>query len=91
MEDSSSAADAMMIDASINADPALSGGAAPVTPNVRPPEVPIWRSLTIIGVADVAHSFGWYQTLFGQPRSAPAHDYFGQILDSDGMCSPSRR
>lgn len=42
------------------------------------------RTWTIIGVADVARSFRWYQTLFGQPESAPAHDYFGQILDSDG-------
>ena len=42
------------------------------------------RTWTIIGVADVAHSYHWYQSLFGQPRSAPAHDYFGQILDTDG-------
>lgn len=42
------------------------------------------RTWTIIGVADVARSFRWYQTLFGQSESAPAHDYFGQILDSDG-------
>lgn len=42
------------------------------------------RTWTIIGVADVAHSFAWYQSLFGQPQSAPAHDYFGQILDTDG-------
>ncbi len=42
------------------------------------------RTWTIIGVADVARSFGWYQSLFGQPASAPAHDYFGQILDTDG-------
>lgn len=42
------------------------------------------RTWTIIGVADVARSFSWYQSLFGQPRSAPAHDYFGQILDTDG-------
>lgn len=42
------------------------------------------RIWTIIGVADVARSLGWYQSLFGQPRSAPAHDYFGQILDADG-------
>lgn len=42
------------------------------------------RTWTIIGVADVARSFRWYQTLLGQPESAPAHDYFGQILDSDG-------
>ena len=42
------------------------------------------RIWTIIGVADVAHSFEWYQSLFGHPRSAPAHDYFGQVLDTDG-------
>ncbi len=42
------------------------------------------RIWTIIGVADVPRSFEWYRTLFGQPASLPAHDYFGQILDSDG-------
>jgi predicted enzyme related to lactoylglutathione lyase len=42
------------------------------------------RTWTIIGVADVTRSFHWYQTLFGQPKSAPAHDDFGQILDTDG-------
>ena len=42
------------------------------------------RTWTIIGVDDVAGSFKWYQTLFGLPETAPAHDYFGQILDSDG-------
>jgi len=42
------------------------------------------RTWTIIGVADVARSLAWYQSLFGQPRSAPAHDYFGQVLDTDG-------
>lgn len=42
------------------------------------------RTWTIVGVADVARSLGWYQSLFGQPLSAPAHDYFGQILDADG-------
>lgn len=42
------------------------------------------RTWTIIGVAHVARSFDWYQTLFGQPKSAPAHDYFGQIVDTDG-------
>lgn len=42
------------------------------------------RTWTIIGVADVARSFNWYRSLFGQPESAPAHDYFGQILDTDG-------
>ena len=42
------------------------------------------RTWTIIGVSDVARSFKWYQSLFGQPESRPAHDYWGQILDSDG-------
>lgn len=42
------------------------------------------RTWTIIGVGDVAASFKWYQALFGQPATPPAHDYFGQILDSDG-------
>jgi len=42
------------------------------------------RTWTIIGVADVAGSFKWYQSLFGQAPTSPAHDYFGQILDSDG-------
>ncbi len=42
------------------------------------------RTWTIIGVADVARSYHWYRTLFGQPESAPAHDYFGQVLDTDG-------
>src|SRR6516225_6640832 len=42
------------------------------------------RTWTIIGVADVARSCAWYQTLLGLPKSAPAHDYFGQILDADG-------
>ncbi|MEP6880986.1 MAG: VOC family protein [Dokdonella sp.] len=42
------------------------------------------RTWTIIGVADVALSSQWYQTLFGQALVAPAHDYFGQIIDADG-------
>lgn len=42
------------------------------------------RTWTIIGVADVARSFRWYQTLFGQAATSPAHDYFGQIVDADG-------
>lgn len=42
------------------------------------------RTWTIIGVADVAHSLRWYQALFGQTASPPHHDYFGQVLDSDG-------
>ena len=42
------------------------------------------RTWTIIGVRDVPKSFEWYQWLFGQPKTPPAHDYFGQILDTDG-------
>jgi catechol 2,3-dioxygenase-like lactoylglutathione lyase family enzyme len=42
------------------------------------------RTWTIIGVADVARSLDWYQSLFGQQRSVPDHDYFGQLLDTDG-------
>jgi len=42
------------------------------------------RTWTIIGVADVAQSFQWYQSLLDLPETAPAHDYFGQILDADG-------
>ena len=42
------------------------------------------RTWTIIGVGDVPRSFKWYQALFGQLTTLPAHDYFGQILDSDG-------
>ena len=42
------------------------------------------RTWTIIGVTDVPGSFKWYQSLLGLPETAPAHDYFGQILDPDG-------
>lgn len=42
------------------------------------------RTWTIIGVRDVPGSVQWYQSLFGQPAVPPAHEYFGQILDSDG-------
>jgi catechol 2,3-dioxygenase-like lactoylglutathione lyase family enzyme len=42
------------------------------------------RTWTIIGVADVSQSVRWYQSLLGLPETAPAHDYFGQIVDSDG-------
>ncbi len=42
------------------------------------------RTWTIIGVGDVTRSCKWYQSLLGLPETAPAHDYFGQILDSDG-------
>jgi len=42
------------------------------------------RTWTIIGVRDVPFSFQWYQSLLGIPATRPHHDYFGQILDSDG-------
>jgi catechol 2,3-dioxygenase-like lactoylglutathione lyase family enzyme len=42
------------------------------------------RTWTIIGVDDVPRSFRWYQTLLGLTETAPAHDYFGQIVDADG-------
>ena len=41
------------------------------------------RTWTIIGVGDVPGSFRWYQSLLGLPETAPAHDDFGQLLDSD--------
>ena len=42
------------------------------------------RTWTIIGVRDVGTSFAWYQSLFGQQQTRPAHDHFGQLLDTDG-------
>jgi len=42
------------------------------------------RTWTIIGVKDVASSFKWYQSLLALPETNPAHDYWGQILDTDG-------
>jgi len=42
------------------------------------------RTWPIIAVDDVATSFRWYQSLFGQPETRPAHPYFGQLLDTDG-------
>jgi len=42
------------------------------------------RIWTIIGVKDVPASFKWYQSLFGQPETPPGHDYWGQVLDTDG-------
>jgi catechol 2,3-dioxygenase-like lactoylglutathione lyase family enzyme len=42
------------------------------------------RLWTIIGVSNVAESCKWYQSLLGLPETAPAHTYFGQILDTDG-------
>ena len=42
------------------------------------------RTWTIIGVDNVPRSLKWYQSLFGQKETAPAHDYWGQVLDADG-------
>jgi catechol 2,3-dioxygenase-like lactoylglutathione lyase family enzyme len=42
------------------------------------------RTWTIIGVSDVPRSFKCYQSLFGQRPTRPDHDYFGQVLDTDG-------
>src|SRR5262245_36488659 len=42
------------------------------------------RTWTIIGVSDVAGSLRWYQALFGQAETPPAHHDFGQIIDTDG-------
>jgi catechol 2,3-dioxygenase-like lactoylglutathione lyase family enzyme len=42
------------------------------------------RTWTIIGVRDVAASVRWYQSLLGLPSTPPAHDYFGQVADTDG-------
>jgi catechol 2,3-dioxygenase-like lactoylglutathione lyase family enzyme len=44
----------------------------------------VTRLWTIVGVADVPRSFAWYRALLGLPPGSPAHEYFGQILDSDG-------
>ena len=43
------------------------------------------RTWTIIGVSDVARSFKWYQSLFGQSETFPARNDFGQILDTAGI------
>ena len=42
------------------------------------------RTWTIIGVHNVAGSLNWYQSLFGQAATPPAHDHFAQIRDEDG-------
>ena len=41
------------------------------------------RLWTIIGVTDVNRSLAWYQSLLGLASTQPAHDYFGQVLDTD--------
>jgi len=42
------------------------------------------RLWTIIGVADVAKGYAWYQTLLDLPRNKPHHSCFGQLVDKDG-------
>ena len=42
------------------------------------------RTWTIIGVNEVEASARFYQALFGQSMTPPAHDHFGQIVDEDG-------
>lgn len=42
------------------------------------------RTWTIIAVRDVGRSHQWYQSLLGIAPSPPAHNYFAQIVDSDG-------
>jgi catechol 2,3-dioxygenase-like lactoylglutathione lyase family enzyme len=42
------------------------------------------RTWRIIGVSDVPRSLNWYQSLFGQAATPPAHRDFGQLLDADG-------
>jgi catechol 2,3-dioxygenase-like lactoylglutathione lyase family enzyme len=42
------------------------------------------RIWTVIGVKDVAASFKWYQSLFGQVPTQPGHSYWGQLVDADG-------
>ena len=50
------------------------------------------RTWTIIGVRDVPGSFKWYQSLFGQVVTRPAHADFGQILAStSGALTSIRR
>ena len=43
------------------------------------------RTWTIIGVGDVPGSLKWYQALFGQPATLPAHDYFGHGPPGNGL------
>jgi hypothetical protein len=48
------------------------------------------RTWTIIGVGDVPGSLKWYQALFGQPATLPAHDYFGKSsIQMELSCSAS--
>ncbi len=45
------------------------------------------RTWTIIGVHDVPRSFQWYQSLFGQASTAPAHSDFGSSTLTELCCS----
>jgi catechol 2,3-dioxygenase-like lactoylglutathione lyase family enzyme len=47
-------------------------------------EESVKRTWTIIGVADVSRSIKWYESLLGLRETAPAHDYWGHVLDADG-------
>ena len=38
------------------------------------------RTWTIIGVADVARSLAWYQTLLGLPKSIPPHPEYTDVV-----------
>src|SRR5262245_19197295 len=42
------------------------------------------RIWTVIDVKDVPASFKWYQRLFGLQETQRGHDYWGQIIDTDG-------
>lgn len=42
------------------------------------------RTWPIVGVRDVTASTAWYQQLFGQSPTPPAHDHFGMVCDEDG-------
>ena len=50
----------------------------------RPSGNAMKRTWTIIGVPRRTGQLQRYQSLFGQPETPPAHDHFGQILDTDG-------
>jgi hypothetical protein len=62
----------------------LRGGASGPR-DVRGPGGFVKRTWPIIGVDDVPESFAWYQALLGLgPDAGPAHDHFGQVVDTDG-------
>ena len=48
------------------------------------------RTWTIVGVNDVRVSFEWYQSLFGQPDTAPEHDDLANSsTQTERFCSAS--